>query len=154
MAWLNFIELDKVVVRVIRLASFLWLWFQCLPFDALSQHIPSYLDFSYLAHGVSLYSCCSKAQPLLLTLDEGYLLTTAPPDLERGGIAPLSPPAPEQPSLLGCGVAPLGLRPWPLGRGPAPIGRRPWPWARGSSSPRFCVVHRSWRASKHKSQHL
>ena len=27
-----------------------------------------------------------------LTLDEGYLLTTAPPDLEHG-VAPLSPPA-------------------------------------------------------------
>ena len=27
-AWLSFIELDKAVVRVIRLASFLWLWFQ------------------------------------------------------------------------------------------------------------------------------
>ena len=35
-----------------------------------------------------------------LTLDEGYLLTTAPPDLERG-IAPLGPPAPGQPLLLG-----------------------------------------------------
>ena len=43
---------------------------------------------------------------LLLTLDEGYLLTTAPPDLERG-IAPLGPPAPAQPPLLGRGVAPL-----------------------------------------------
>ena len=27
MAWLSFIELDKAVVHVIRLASFLWLWF-------------------------------------------------------------------------------------------------------------------------------
>ena len=27
-AWLSFIELDKAVVRVIRLASLLWLWFQ------------------------------------------------------------------------------------------------------------------------------
>ena len=27
-AWLGFIELDKTVVHVIRLASFLWLWFQ------------------------------------------------------------------------------------------------------------------------------
>ena len=30
---------------------------------------------------------------MLLTLDEGYLLTAAPPDLERG-IAPLGPSAP------------------------------------------------------------
>ena len=29
-AWLSFIELDKAVVCVIRLASFLWLWFQCI----------------------------------------------------------------------------------------------------------------------------
>ena len=37
-----------------------------------------------------------KAQPLLLTLDDGYLLMAAAPDLE-GGVAPLSPPAPMQP---------------------------------------------------------
>ena len=42
----------------------------------------------------------SKAQPLLLTLDEGYLLTAALPDLQCG-IAPLGPPAPAQPQLLG-----------------------------------------------------
>ena len=30
----TFIELDKAVVHVIRLASFLWLWFSiCLPSD-------------------------------------------------------------------------------------------------------------------------
>ena len=49
--------------------------------------------------GVSLHGCSSKAQPLLLTLDEGYLLTAAVPDLQRG-IAPLGPPAPAQPLLL------------------------------------------------------
>ena len=43
-------------------------------------------------------------------LDKGYLLTAAPPDLERG-VAPLRPPAPAQPPLLGRGVAPLSLRP-------------------------------------------
>ena len=68
----------------------------CLPSDALLQHLPSYLGFSYLGHGVSLHGCSSKAQPLLLTLDEGYLLTAALPDLQRG-IAPLGPPAPAQP---------------------------------------------------------
>ena len=65
----------------------------CLPSDALLQHLPSYLGFSYLGCGVSLHGCSSKGQPLLLTLDEGYLLTTAPPDLERG-VASLGPPAP------------------------------------------------------------
>ena len=55
----------------------------CLPSDALSQRLPSYLGFSYLGR-VSLQGCSSKAQPLLLTLDMGYLLTAAAPDLGRG----------------------------------------------------------------------
>ena len=72
----------------------------CLPSHALSQYLLSYLDFSYLERGVSLHGCSSKVQPLLLTLDEGYLLNTASPHLEHG-VAPLSPPAPAQPPLLG-----------------------------------------------------
>ena len=72
----------------------------CLPSDALSQHLLSYLGFSYLGCGVSLHGCSSKVQLLLLTLDEGNLLTAAPPDLERG-VAPLSPPESAQPLLLG-----------------------------------------------------
>ena len=84
----------------------------CLPSDALLQHLPSYLGFSYLGRRVSLHSYSSKAQPLLLTLDKGYLLTAALPDLQRG-IAPLGPPVPTQPRLLGRGVAPLVRSPWP-----------------------------------------
>ena len=71
----------------------------CLPSDALLQHLPSYLGYSYLGCGISLHGCSSKAQPLLLTLDEGYLLTAVIPDLQRG-IAPLGPPVPAQPPLL------------------------------------------------------
>ena len=78
----------------------------CLLSHALLQHLPSYLGFSYLGRGVSLHGCSSKAQPLLLTLDEGYLLTATPPDLEHG-VAPLGPPVPTQLPLLGRGVAPL-----------------------------------------------
>ena len=84
----------------------------CLPFDALLQHLPSYLGFSYLGRGVSLQGCSSKVQPLLLTLDEGNLLTDALPDLQCG-IAPLDPPAPMQPRLLGHGVGLPGCCPWP-----------------------------------------
>ena len=102
----------------------------CLPSDALSQHPPSYLGFSYLGRGLSLYGCSSKAQPLLLTLDEGCLLTAAPPHLERG-IAPLGPPEPAQPPLLGGGVAPPGCRPWPLAWGSS---SRPPPRPRTSGS--------------------
>ena len=79
----------------------------CLPSDALLQHIPSYLDFSYLGHGVSLHGCSNKVQMLLLTLYEGYRLTATPPDLEHG-VAPLGPPVSTQLLLLGHGVDPLG----------------------------------------------
>ena len=79
----------------------------CLPSDALSWCLPSFWGFSYLRCGVALHGCSSKVQLLLLTPDEGYLLTGAPPDLERG-VAPLGPPVPAQPLLLGRGVAPLG----------------------------------------------
>ena len=63
--------------------------------DAPVQHLPSYLGFSYLGHGVSLHSCSSKVPQVLLTLDEGCLLTAAPPNL-GSGVAPLSPPRPAQ----------------------------------------------------------
>ena len=103
MAWLSFIELDKTVVRVIRLTSFLWLWFEC----ACPLMSP---PNTYRVTWVSL------------TLDVGYLLTAAPPDLELG-VAPLGPPVPAQPGALSC---------------------RPWPWATGSSSRAgFCRVRRS-----------
>ena len=95
----------------------------CLSSDALLQHLPSYLGFSYLEHGVSLQGCSSKAQPLLLTLDEGYLLTAALPDLQCG-IVPLGPPAPAQPPLLGHVVAPPSRFPWPQ-TWVTPLGPRP-----------------------------
>ena len=46
MAWLSFIELDKAVVHVIRLVSFLWLWFQsvCPLMPSLSAYL-SMWDF-------------------------------------------------------------------------------------------------------------
>ena len=79
----------------------------CLPPDALSQHLPSYLGFCYLGCGVSLHSCSSKAQPLLLTLDE-----VAPPDLEcgaalLGSLALMQPPLPLKfrPPEMSLGIA-------------------------------------------------
>ena len=120
-AWLSFIELDKTLVCVIRLASFLWLWFQCVC-PLMPSHNTYCLTWVSLGCGVSLHSCSSKAQLLLLTLEEVAL-----PDLGRG-VAPLSTPVSLQPPLLGHGVAPLGCHPWP----------RAW----GSSSQlNFCVVH-------------
>ena len=102
----------------------------CLLSDALLQHLPSYLGFSYLRRGVSLHSCSSKAQPLLLTLDEGYLHTAALPDLQHG-IAPLGPPVLHSHHSL---AAAPGLR-----RGVAPPGCRLSTQTQGSSSrPLLC----------------
>ena len=65
-----------------------------LTWVSLTLHVGYHLMASaYTGCGVSLYSCSSKAQLLLLTLDEGYLLTAAPPDLELG-VPPLGPPVP------------------------------------------------------------
>ena len=69
MAWLSFTELDKAVVRVIRLASCLWLCFclsVCPPMPSLS---------AYRLTGVSL------------TLDVGYLFTAAPAKHSRCSFA-------------------------------------------------------------------
>ena len=64
MAWLSFIELDKAVVHVIRLASCLSFWFQSdMWSDALSPCLLSYLVFSYLGCGVSLYIMYVLANP-------------------------------------------------------------------------------------------
>ena len=111
----------------------------CLPSDALLQHLPSYLGFSYLGPGVSLHGCSSKARcslPWMRAISSHTL-----PDLHRG-MAPLGPPVPAQPPLLGLGVAPpgrrLGLRRRPgLRRGVAPPSRHPWSQMWGSSQPRL-----------------
>ena len=75
-AWLSFIELDQALV----LGWLDWLVFCEYGFSVSALWCPLatptvLLGFSYLGCGVSLHSCSSKVQPLLLTLDEGYLLT-------------------------------------------------------------------------------
>ena len=102
----------------------------CLPFDALLQHLTIFRGFLLPWCGVSLHRCSSKAQLLLLTLDEGYLLTTAVPDLQHG-IAPLGPPVPAQPPLLRLLLQAAAPG---LGHMVAPQGHRPWPWVRGGFS--------------------
>ena len=96
------------------------LW--CLYQDASA----SYLGFSYLGRGVSLHGCSSKAQPLLLTLDEGFLLTAALPDLQRGQ-------QPRVPDWDGAGTA---ERSYPTsevrGSGQEELPHPPKPEARGS----------------------
>ena len=55
-----------------------------------------------------------------LTLHKGYLLTAPLSDVQRG-IAPLGPPVPGQPPLLGCGDC--SSRPPPLALGVGAWGR-------------------------------
>ena len=107
-AWLSFIELDKAVVLV---------WLDWLVFCPL---MPSCNTYSYLGRGVYLHGYSSKAQQLLLTLEEGYFLTAALPDLQRW-IAPLGPPAPPRShGSLDMGLVLPATTPG-LGRGVAPI---------------------------------
>ena len=58
-------------------------------------------------------------------MNEGYLLTAAPPDLECG-VAPLGPPVPEQPPLLGRGVAPFKVRRGSCEEIPLVQGKEQW----------------------------
>ena len=113
MTWLSWVaadgmayfhELDKTVVLWSDWLDFYAYGSVCLPFDALLQHLLSYLGFSYLWWGVSLYSCSCKAQSLLLTLDQGHLLMATPSDLARR-VPPLGPAA----------------TPWPWGSFSAPL---------------------------------
>ena len=91
-AWLSFVELDKAVVHVIRLASFLCLWFQ-----SVCPLMPSFctyhltwvscpLDMGYISTPApAMHSLCPlpwtcgiSSRPLLRTLVLGYFLSAAP----------------------------------------------------------------------------
>ena len=80
-------------------------------------------------------SCCSLPWT-------GYVLTAALPDLQCG-MAPLGPPAPTQPRLLGCGVGPPGHRPWPrtcdCSSPPRPLALCLEAWGSSSRLPPLCV---------------
>ena len=125
-AWLSFTELDKAVVRVIRLASCLWLWFQsvCPPMPSLSTYhltwVSLTLDMGYLFTAApAKRSCCSlpwtwggSSQPPSLTLDVGWLLSATAPDLGRG-VAPLSRSSQQLPhSCCSLPVHPKGDQSW------------------------------------------
>ena len=98
MAWFSFNELDKAVVHVIRLASFLSLCFQCVCslMPSLSPyHLPwVYLDLGYLFMAApAKCSCCLfpwmwgiSSQPPLLILDR---VISSQPLLHRAAAAPI-----------------------------------------------------------------
>ena len=62
--WLSFIELEQAVVHVVRLTSFLWLWFQCVCplMPSCNIHLLTWVS---------------------LTLDVGYLFTVTPAKRSR-----------------------------------------------------------------------
>ena len=74
-----------------------------------------------------------------LTLDEGFLLTAAPPDLECG-VAPLGSPVPMQQPILEVGLLLSAVAP-NLGCREAPLSRHPWPQMWGSSSRTLLHCH-------------
>ena len=95
----------------------------CLPSDALSQYLPSYLGFSYLGRGGSLHSCSSKAQPLLLTLDkvphirgQGQWLRGATPRPKSGAVAERSNSTSKERRLHGHRRAERSFTPLPTNR--------------------------------------
>ena len=94
-AWLSFIELNKPVVRVIRLASFLWLWFQCVCPLMPSRNtyhltwVSLTLDVGYLFTAApAKRSCCSLPWTRVISSQPSCDCTAAP-DL-RLAVAPLS----------------------------------------------------------------
>ena len=75
MTWLSFIELHKSVVLV----WLYWLVFcdfgsVCLPSDALLQHLPSYLGFSYLGMGYLFTAAPAKHSHCSLPWTRGISL--------------------------------------------------------------------------------
>ena len=120
-AWLSFIELDKAVVLV----WLDWLVFCDYGFSVSAlwcrlATLTVLLGFLLPWMWVISSWLLQQSPATVPYLDEGYLLTAAPRDLERG-IAPLGPLAPAQPLLLGHGATPPGRRPWPW-VGVAPLG--------------------------------
>ena len=107
-AQLSFIELDKAVAHVIRLTSFLWLWFQsvCPLMPSLNAYYLSGFSLA-LEVGYLFTAAPAKCSHCSLSWTMGISSLATPPDLEHG-VAPLGPPAPKQPPLLGRGVTLLG----------------------------------------------
>ena len=84
-AWLSFFELDKTVVHVIRLASFLWLWFHSLSVLWCPLSAPTVLLGFLLLWMAGISSqLLQQNTALFLILGVGYLLTAATPDVGFG----------------------------------------------------------------------
>ena len=112
-AWLSFIELDKAVVLVwIDWLIFYEYGFSVpalwCPLTTLTVLLGFLLPWTW---GISSW-LLQQSAAVAPYIGGGVSPHYRPSDLERG-IAPLGPPVPAQPPLLGGGVAPPGHCPWP-----------------------------------------
>ena len=113
----------------------------CLPSDALLQHLPSYLGFSYLGRGYLLHGCPAKHSCCSLPWMRG-ISCHSPfwPSMWDGFSRPSCARTATTPWTWGCSFR---LPPLALGVGlllPAAtpgLGHQPWPRSRGSSRPRL-----------------
>ena len=142
---------------VIRLASFLWLWFQSvcplmpsrntcgLTWVSLTLAMGYHFTAAPAKHSRCSLPCTRGifSRPLLLTLNVEELLSAllrpAAAALWRWGCSSRPPALTSEVGKLLCAAPALSQ--------PGALGHHPWPWARGSSSwPHFCVVpnHNSW----------
>ena len=69
MAWFSFNALDKAVVHVIRLASFLWLWFQCV-FPLMPSRNTYHLTYNRMT------SVRFQGKPFNITVIQAYAPTS------------------------------------------------------------------------------
>ena len=76
--WLGFTELDKAVVRVIRLASFLWLWFQCVC-PLMPSHNTYHLTWIYLTFYLGYLFMAAPAKDSCFSLAWMSSISSWPP---------------------------------------------------------------------------
>ena len=117
------------------------MWFQCVcPLMPSCNTYP--LTWVSLTLGVGYLFTVAPAKHSRCSLPWTKGISSPPPFLTflQRGMAPLGPPAPAQPLLLGRRLIFPAAAPG-LGRGVAPPGPRPWPCSQGGSSRPFLRRH-------------
>ena len=141
--WLSFIELDKAVVLV----WLEWLVFREYGFSVFALWCPLATPTVLLGF---LFPWAWGISSWLLQQSTAIAPYPSLPDLQRG-IAPLGPPAPAQPWLLGHGVGPPGHCPWPRAWGwssqPQPLASGVGAWGSSSCLPPLASGLGAWGSS-------
>ena len=131
--WFNWVR-QGCSPSVIRLTSFLWVWFQCV-YHLMSSCKTYHLTWVSLPLGMGYlftaapakHSCCSlpcmRVSPYCCPSWPSMWDRSSRPSCPCAATALQVAP----PSCLQCGVAPPAAAPG-LRRGVAPLGSHPWPW--------------------------